>query len=362
MQPSPIKVLIIDDSALVRDMLKHVITSDSRFQVVGTANDPYEARDCIKRLRPDVITLDVEMPRMNGITFLENLMRLNPLPVLMVSTLTAKGAAVTLDALTLGAVDFVQKPKDIQHALGEFSRELVEKLAAAANTSKLSLLAIQTRLTLEAQPSIQPSQPAQHHSEVKKLVAIGGSTGGLEAVKHLLTQSHFNGSETFVICLHLPGEFTRSYAQRLDQLLPLSVKEAEHNEMLQPGHIYIAPGTKHLTLKKRQACWRCWLNDDERVSGHKPSVDVLFSSIAKYEASDVLGVILTGMGKDGANGLHQLKLAGARTIAQDEQTSIVWGMPGEAVKRGCVDKVLPLDNIASHTTGFFKQAKPVVAS
>lgn len=352
-----IKVLVVDDSALVRDMLSHIINSHSELRVVGVAKDPFEARRAIKSLRPDVLSLDIEMPRMNGVTFLGNLMRLNPLPVVMVSTLTARGASVTMDALALGAVDFIEKPKDIQQVLGAFAEQLNTKLLTAASVPQLSLLAVQTRLMLDTPNRQHSSMVKKPINAATKIALVGGSTGALEALKHLLTRCHFDGDECFVVCLHLPGEFTRSYAQRLNQLLPLTVKQASHNEVIKQGHVYIAPGTRHLTLKKIHGQWRAWLDDGERVSGHKPSVDVLFNSISKYKVDDICAVILTGMGKDGAQGMLNLKNAGATTYAQDKETSIVWGMPSAAIKQGGVQQVCPLDNIAPQLDHYFRRVR-----
>ncbi len=350
-----INVLVVDDSALVRDMLSHIINSHTELNVIGVAKDPFEARQAIKSLRPDVISLDIEMPRMNGVTFLENLMRLNPLPVVMVSTLTAKGASVTLDALALGAVDFIEKPKDIQQVLGVFAQQLNDKLLAAASVPKLSLLAVQTRLTLDSPKPRHSVMVSKTENAAHKIALIGGSTGALEALKHILTHCNFDGTECFVVCLHLPGEFTRSYAQRLDQLLPLTVKQASHNEVIKQGHVYIAPGTRHLTVKRIHGQWRAWLDDSDRVSGHKPSVDVLFNSFSKHNVDGLCAVILTGMGKDGARGMLNLQAAGAITYAQDQESSIVWGMPSAAIKLGGIHQICPLDNIASQLNQYFKQ-------
>lgn len=353
-----IKVLIIDDSKLVREVLTSIFNASDELSVVGAAEDPYQAREMIKQYRPDVLTVDVEMPKMNGISFLRNLMRLNPLPVVMVSTLTSEGSNITLQALELGAIDFIEKPKDLTANLQEFSQHLVSKVAAAASVSRLKLLSFQTRLKMEQ------NTPAAEATAVEKLIqgssgvpaqrviAIGGSTGGLEAVRHLLTNTRFSGKETLLICLHLPGGFTQSYAKRLDQVLPVTVKEAEHGERLLQGHIYIAPGTLHMAAKKRNDEWRILLDDGERVSMHKPSVDVLFDSVAKYSDQACMGILLTGMGRDGADGLLNLKNMGAMTIAQDEESSIVWGMPGQAVKEGAAQKVLSLDEIPRYIQAF----------
>lgn len=350
-----IKVLIIDDSKLVREVLSSIFVEQGDFDVVGAAEDPYEARELIKHHRPDVLTVDVEMPKMNGISFLRNLMRLNPLPVVMVSTLTSEGSKITLQALELGAIDFIEKPKDLTSNLEGFTQTLIEKTKVAARVSGLKLLSFQTRLKVEhtAPTEVVSDVPRTSSQDLaQRVIAIGGSTGGLEAVRHLLTNTRFSGKETILICLHLPGGFTQSYAKRLEQVLPLAVKEAEHGERLYKGHIYIAPGTMHMAAKKRGTEWRIMLDDGARVSMHKPSVDVLFNSVAKYSDQPSMGILLTGMGRDGADGLLNLRETGAMTIAQDEETSIVWGMPGQAVKQGAAQKVLSLDEIVRYIQAF----------
>jgi len=356
--PDKIKVLIIDDSKLVREVLTSIFSASEGLTVVGAAEDPYQAREMIKQYRPDVLTVDVEMPKMNGISFLRNLMRLNPLPVVMVSTLTSEGSNITIQALELGAIDFIEKPKDLTANLQEFSQSLISKVVAAAGVPRLKLLSFQTRLKMEQNTA--PVEPVavekvtrdSNNVPAQRVIAIGGSTGGLEAVRHLLSNTRFNGKETLLICLHLPGGFTQSYARRLDQVLPVTVKEAEHGERLLQGHIYIAPGTQHMVAKKRNDEWRIMLDDGERVSMHKPSVDVLFDSVAKYSDQPSMGILLTGMGRDGADGLGNLKRAGAMTIAQDEESSIVWGMPGQAVKEGAAQKVLDLDEMPRYIQAF----------
>lgn len=348
-----IKVLIVDDSRLVQEVLTSILEAHPSFDVVGAAEDPFEARDLVKQFRPDVLTMDVEMPKMDGISFLRNLMRLNPLPVVMVSTLTAAGSDTTINALEIGAIDFIQKPSDLTRNLDTFSSLLIAKVEAAAHVSQLKLRAHQTRLQKEAKDA--PAPRAKLSSSLgfaKRVICMGGSTGGLEATRHVLTHTNFTGKETILICLHLPGNFTRSYAQRLDQILPLTVKEAEHGEKLKQGHIYIAPGTVHLAATERGGVWYANLLDTEPVSMHKPSVDVLFSSVANQPKQRSMGILLTGMGRDGAQGMVQLHEAGSTTIAQDEESSIVWGMPGQAVQMGGASKILHLDDIAAEIEAF----------
>lgn len=342
-----IKVLIVDDSSLIQQLLTAILSSDSALEVVGCATDPYEAREMIKQYHPDVLTLDVEMPKMNGITFLKNLMRLRPMPVLMISTLTAEGSQITLQAMELGAIDFVQKPENIQAVMDAFQQEIIAKLKVTASVPKAKLLQFQRRLAHDEKVKTKPidihkaralNVPSQPSA---KIVAIGGSTGGLEALKCLLEATHFTGCESIVVTLHLPAGFTASYARRLDQNLPLNVKEAEDGERILPGHVYIAPGGRHLQIKRRAIGYQCLLNDEDPVNRHKPSVDVLFESVAEQAKHNAMGIILTGMGKDGAIGLLKMAQMGAETFAQDEASSVVWGMPGAAVKIEAV----PLSNV-----------------
>lgn len=338
-----IKVLIVDDSKLIRDVLTSILSGDARLEVVGTAEDPYVARQKIKELNPDVITLDVEMPKMNGIAFLKNLMRLRPMPVVMISTLTAEGSQITMQALELGAIDFVAKPADLSRIMSEYQAEIVSKVIAAASVSANKLHAIQLKLTqndggtARPNPSSTPTilnKPASgdvNAKPAKKIVAIGGSTGSLEALKDLLLQVNFTGKEGIVVALHLPGKFTESYAKRLDSQLPLTVKEAVNGEPVREGHIYIAPGGKHLEVRKRAYGFECVTTEDEPVNLHRPSVEVLYDSVTKHASRNAIAIILTGMGKDGSEALGRVKDAGMETFAQDEESSVVWGMPGAAV-------------------------------
>jgi len=329
------KVLIVDDSALVRGLLAEIIAEDPTFEVVGSASDPLIAREKIKTLHPDVLTLDVEMPRMDGLTFLENLMRLHPMPVLMVSSLTEQGADVTLHALELGAVDFVTKPRlGVAEGLRAYSQELREKLRACARAHPRGVSAPR-----------QVLKPQRLFRTTDRLIAIGASTGGTEAIKAVLEQMPAD-APAIVITQHIPAAFSAPFAERMDRSSAMSVCEAEDGQQIRPGHAYIAPGGRHLHVVSDGARWVCRLNDEAPVNRHRPSVDVLFHSVARYAGKNAVATILTGMGDDGARGLLELKNAGARTLAQDEASSVVWGMPGAAVKLGAAEQVLPLDQMA----------------
>ncbi|WP_026375388.1 protein-glutamate methylesterase/protein-glutamine glutaminase [Aestuariibacter salexigens] len=366
-----VRVVIVDDSKLIQSVLNTLFEKDGRFQVVGIAENPHDARQVIKDTDPDVITLDVEMPKMNGITFLRNLMRLRPTPVVMISTLTAKGATVTMEALELGALDFVEKPADLAHSMESYQQDICDKVYAASKVSRLKLLDLQQRLLSDnaasaaqtAAPSVaqvaQSSQPAAPKGIVAahRICAIGGSTGGLEALSHLLKHVSFCQRETIVVALHLPAGFTASYANRLNSLLPIDVKEGEQGEVLRQGCVYIAPGGRHMAVKKRQSNYVIVLDDGEPVNRHKPSVDVLFDSVASEIGASAIGVILTGMGRDGAVGLNNMAQAGCVTYAQDEATSVVWGMPGAAYELGAVSdrNVLPLTELSQRVTAYYRK-------
>ena len=346
---SRIKVLIVDDSALVRQLLTEIFSQDKAIEVVGTAQDPLVARNKIKELNPDVLTLDVEMPRMDGLTFLSNLMRLRPMPVVMVSSLTQKGADVTLSALELGAVDFVGKPAALGRGLEDYAEEIIGKVKVAAG---VHVRAIRHALITPMEVTVNQSadaviekKPMKHFRTTEKIVALGASTGGTEATAEVLRMlpSHFPG---MIISQHLPAAFSESYAQRLNKICRMHVKLAEHGEQIIPGHVYISPGTHHMLVKRDGARYVCALNDGPPVNRHRPSVDVMFRSVAQNAGSNALGIILTGMGADGASGLKEMRDTGAYTIAQDEDSSVVWGMPGEAVKQGAACEVVPLNMIA----------------
>lgn len=336
-----IKVLIVDDSALIRALLKEVLESDPAIEVCGVANDPYDAREKIKRLFPDVLTLDIEMPKMNGIDFLKNLMRLRPMPVVMISTLTQQGAPATLQALELGAVDFVSKPKD-QGAEGlmAYRREICEKVIAAAKANIRQYKSYDD--VVQAIPKVKGGARGQPNY----MCAIGASTGGTEAIKDIVRALPEN-SPPIVVAQHIPAAFSTSFARRLDSLSHVKVFEAEHGQVIEAGSVYIAPGHSHLRVKRLSGKFVCHLGDDEPVNRHRPAVDVLFDSVLEACNTQCIGVLLTGMGADGAQSLLRMKTAGVKTIAQDESTSVVWGMPGAAVALGAADHILAIDKVAT---------------
>ena len=341
MPQAPCRVLIVDDSALVRQILTEILTADPAIEVVGTAADPLLAREKIKRLNPDVLTLDVEMPRMDGLAFLENLMRLHPLPVVMVSSLTERGADTTLQALALGAVDFVAKPKiDVARGLDAYAEEIRSKVKMAARSR---VRAIAGGLRKPAQRPASASSIGFRTTD--RLIAIGASAGGTEALRVVLEAMPAD-APAIVMTQHLPASFSTAFAERLDRHSAMSVREASDGEAILPGHAYLPAGGRHLRVIRDGARWRCRVDDGVPVNLHKPAVDVLFRSVAANAGANAVGVILTGMGEDGARGLLEMKQAGATTLAQDEASSVVWGMPGSAVRLGAADEVLPLDRIA----------------
>jgi two-component system chemotaxis response regulator CheB len=336
-----IKVIIVDDSALVRQMLTQMLSSDPQIEVVAACPDPLVARQKIKELNPDVITLDIEMPNMDGLSFLDKIMRLRPMPVVMISSLTQKGAEITLQALEMGAVDFVGKPTtDLRNGLGEKSDEIVSKVKAAARARVHGHRA-------EAAPArvIAPAASTGYKS-ADRVVAIGSSTGGVEALSRIISTLPAD-CPPIVITQHMPGNFTSSFAQRLDRQSQLSVKEAADGDRLVAGHAYLAPGNFHLEVVRAAGGWACKVYDGEPVSGHRPSVDVLFRSVAASVGDKATGVILTGMGRDGAEGLKLMRDAGAHTVGQDEATCVVYGMPRAAAQIGAVKAEMPLGNIAA---------------
>lgn len=350
MAGNKIKVLIIDDSALVREVLTEILSADPQLEVVGTASDPLIARNKIKQLNPDVLTLDVEMPRMDGLTFLSNLMRLRPMPVVMVSSLTEKGADITLQALEMGAVDFVSKPKlDVAHGLKEYADELCAKVKSAAgaklqNYSWDSPASSGTPERHTADAVLDRRAAPKNFKTTDKIIAIGASTGGTEAIKEVLMQMPAD-APGIVITQHIPEAFSAPFARRMNDNCAMTVYEASDGQQILPGHVYIAPGSHHLIVERSGARYICRLNDGPPVNRHRPAVDVMFRSVMQNVGPNAIGVILTGMGDDGAAGMKEMHDAGARTIAQDEKTSVVWGMPGEAVKHGGVDEILPLQAI-----------------
>ncbi len=343
-----IRVLVVDDSALIRRLLTDMLNSAPDIEVVGTAADPFIARDKIKSLSPDVLTLDVEMPRMDGITFLRNLMRLHPMPVVMVSTLTEQGGEITLDALELGAVDFVSKPKmDVSKALTGYVDELTGKVRAAAAAKVRRLVRLEAPAPSLCSDAVLPRRPIGHLRTTEKIIAIGASTGGTEAIKHVLLGMPPD-APGIVIAQHIPLGFSAAFAERMDRLTALAVKEAEDGDPVLPGHALVAPGDRHLLLVRDGARYSCRLSEGEHVNRHRPSVDVLFRSVLQAAGRNAVAALLTGMGADGAAGLLELREAAVHTIAQDEETSVVWGMPGAAVERGAACEVLPLASIAAH--------------
>lgn len=368
-----IRVLIVDDSALIRQLLTRLLNSAPDIEVVGTAADPYIARQKIKQFNPDVLTLDVEMPRMDGLAFLCNLMRLRPMPVVMVSALTERGAEITLQALEYGAVDFVSKPKlDIAETFHEYSNEIVSKIRAAAH-AKIRPLQSSTKLPLKKNAQGVPIDVPPKYSvdtvlasqtrsrpflTTDKIIAIGASTGGTEAIKCLLSSlpAHSPG---IVISQHIPPTFSASFALRMNQISEMTVYEAINGQVILPGHVYIAPGSHHLLVQRDGARYVCHLHEGNPVNRHRPSVDVMFRSVAQNVGPNAIGVILTGMGDDGSHGMLEMHQAGAINIAQDEHTSVVWGMPGESVKLGGVDYILPLHQIPQKLLALCEQHKAV---
>ncbi len=332
-----IKVLIVDDSAFIRVLLTEILESSPNIQVIATAEDPIDAREKIKKHTPDVITLDVEMPKMDGITFLRNIMRLRPMPVIMVSTLTQAGAETTLEALEYGAFDFIGKPRnDVKNKLTELADELISKVIAAANCNIFAL---------EKRDIASNISSSKVNNCPYKLITIGASTGGTEAIREIISQLPL-GLPPIVMSQHIPATFSTSYSKRLNRESVISVREVQSSTRLESGFAYLAPGSHHLIIKKKDGHFWAVLNDGEKVNRHKPSVDVMFNSIVDLGEQDCLGIVLTGMGKDGAKGLKALKDIGATTFVQDEETSVVWGMPGSAVKEGGVDRILPLGELA----------------
>jgi len=343
-----IKVLIVDDSPVIRHIVREILQKDAGIKVVGEAEDPLIARELIKKLNPDILTLDVEMPKMDGITFLANLMRLRPMPVVMLSTLTTKGADTTLQALDLGAVDFIAKPTE--QALLDNSKNFAEILI---DKVKQAVKIDQKNFQLSAK--LQKADNEQVHSfngckRANHLIAIGASTGGNDAIKSVLKTMPEN-LPAVVVTQHIPRVFSERFAQRLNNECAMQVQEAKHRQKIKPGNVYIAQGDMHLKVVEKNGNLFCLLDDSEPVSRHKPSVDVLFSSLVPI-ASNVQAVLLTGMGRDGAEGMLALKKAGARTLIQDKQSSLVWGMPGAAHKLAAHTEELALTKLPQQLLSF----------
>jgi two-component system chemotaxis response regulator CheB len=338
-----IRVLIVDDSALVCHILKDRLSRESGLEVVGTAPDPYGARDMIVQLRPDVMTLDVEMPRMNGVEFLRRLMPQYPIPVIMVSSLTKKGTRIAIEALEAGAVDFVTKPSaDLGHGLENMLMELCTKIkiASTANVSHWK----EKRFQFPSEKRILPTKEFKKADE--KVIAIGASTGGIEAITEIVTKFPAL-TPGVVVVQHMPPIFTTMFADRLNSKSAMLVKEAENGDMIKPGLVLVAPGDKHLHIEKSGKLFRVKISNEDKVCGHRPSVEVMMQSMAKHVSAMAIGVMLSGMGSDGADGMLAMRNAGARTLAQDEATSVVFGMPKEAYQRGGAERLMPLQKIAN---------------
>lgn len=357
-----VKVLVIDDSAIARKILSTELNKDAGIEVVGVAADPFIARDKILRLKPDVLTLDVEMPRMDGLTFLKKLMTYYPMPVIMVSSLTQTGCETTFKALELGAIDFVAKPQaSYSSSLEDVMAELASKIKGAAKVKVHNRPSEESGhktqdSRLQAQNSRLQTQDSrlQNSAMIKtthKIVAIGASTGGTEALKDVLVKMPPD-SPPIIIVQHMPEVFTKAFAERLDSLCSVEVREAKNGDSAIPGVALIAPGNYHLTLTRDGARYIVETNQQPQINHHRPSVEMLFNSVAQYAGSNAIGVIMTGMGADGATGLLKMKDAGAKTIAQDEESCVVFGMPKEAIKLGAVDKVVPLDRIPETILSF----------
>jgi len=346
-----IRVIVVDDSALVRSLLSEIINRQSDMQCIGTANDPLVAREMIREMNPDVITLDVEMPRMDGIDFLGRLMRLRPMPVVMISTLTERGAEVTMRALELGAVDFVAKPRvGLSSGLNELATQIVDKIrvAAIAQVRRAPPVRLAGDTSAEggaAAPAPASSMALLGRVSTEKVICIGASTGGTEAIREVLVQMPAD-SPAIVITQHMPPGFTTSFAARLNGLCQITVKEAVNGERILPGHAYIAPGGRQFAVARSGANYVAVVNDDPPVNRHKPSVEVLFKSAAAVIGRNAYGIMLTGMGADGAAAMREMKDAGSYNYVQDEASCIVFGMPREAIAHGAADEVLPLTQIA----------------
>ena len=348
-----IRVIVVDDSALVRSLLAEIINRQPDMECIGTANDPLIAREMIRELNPDVITLDVEMPRMDGIDFLGRLMRLRPMPVVMISTLTERGAEVTMKALELGAVDFVSKPRvGLANGLNELATQIVDKIRVAAvaqvrRAAPRPVTPVRSAMgtaSVAAAPAA-PSMSLLGRLSTEKLIFIGASTGGTEAIKEILVNLPAD-CPAIVITQHMPPGFTTSFAARLNSLSQITVKEASHGERILPGHAYIAPGGKQFHISRSGANYVAVVDDGPAVNRHKPSVEVLFNSGAALVGRNAYGIMLTGMGNDGAAAMREMKDAGSYNYVQDEASCIVFGMPREAIAHGAADEVLPLTQIA----------------
>ncbi len=340
-----IKVLIVDDSRMIRDVLTEIINDQNDMIVVGAAADAFEARDMIKSLKPDVLTLDIEMPKMNGLEFLDKLMRAKPMPVVMISAATERGSEVTFRALELGAVDFVTKPKLNEQAPDDYGQMIADKVRAAKSARLKTPKREADMQSVEAtMPPVMKRPVPVGVKTSDRIIAVGASTGGTEAIREFLVGMPVD-CPGIVIVQHMPENFTKMFAERLNGLCKINVKEAEHNDPILPGHAYIAPGGKHLWVKREGGQTLAKLSTEPPMNLHRPSVDFLFMSVAKFIGADATGVIMTGMGKDGANGMLEMKKKGAYNIAQDEATSVIYGMPREAVELDATHEVCALPRI-----------------
>jgi two-component system chemotaxis response regulator CheB len=340
-----IRVLIVDDSRMIRDVLTAILSEQPDIEVVGGAADAFQARDMIKELNPDVVTLDVEMPRMNGLEFLDKLMRARPTPVVMISSATERGSEVTFRALELGAVDFVTKPKLAEQTPDDYGDVIAEKIRAA-KSARLKVPRRQDEpVNIEAtMPPVMKRPVPKGVKTAERIIAVGASTGGTEAIREFLVEMPVD-CPGIVIVQHMPENFTRMFAERLNGLCQITVKEAEHNDPILPGHAYIAPGGKHLWVKRDEGQLLAKLSTEAPMNLHRPSVDFLFRSCAKWIGADAVGVIMTGMGRDGAEGMKAMKEKGCWNIAQDEATSVIFGMPREAIEADAVHEVVPLGRL-----------------
>jgi len=346
MTPQPkIRVLIVDDSRMIRDVLTDILNEQPDIEVVGAAADAFEARDMLRDLKPDVLTLDVEMPKMSGLEFLDKLMRARPMPVVMISSFTERGSEVTFRALELGAVEFVTKPKLNEQTPDDYGDMIAEKIRAAKSARlKAPRRSPEEAGLAEAQAPVAKRPVPRGVKTSERLIAVGASTGGTEAIREFLVGMPPDCPGIAVV-QHMPENFTRMFAERLNGLCQITVKEAEHNDPILPGHAYIAPGGKHLWVKRDQGQLLAKLSTEPPMNLHRPSVDFLFLSAAKFLGPDAIGVIMTGMGRDGAQGMLEMKNAGAWNIAQDEATSVIFGMPREAIEIGAVNEVAALKKL-----------------
>ncbi len=350
-----IKVLIVDDSSVVRQAISSILTTDKEIEIIGSASDPYEAADFIKEQIPDVITLDIEMPKMDGLTFLKKIMSQHPIPVVIISCIAEKGSEKALQALEFGAVEVISKPQMISSHLFDETKIMLCDIVKAASKAKLKRQAptkgIFVEPKLSADVMLTKRTHQTHFVNSEKIIAIGASTGGTEAIINILKDINTNCSGILIV-QHMPEFFTKAFADRLNEMFALEVKEAENGDIIQKGKVFIAPGNKHMMIKNTATSYSIEIKDGPLVNRHRPSVDVLFRSVAQTVGKNALGIILTGMGDDGAKGLLEMKEAGAQTIAQDEKSCVVFGMPREAIALGATQKISPLSLIGIHINNF----------